>query len=63
MAVAEGVDTMCVLFRDLKEMERSLSPNTHTVVLLMSAQKLLGEMVNHPEMSCPTVPFAIRHAY
>ena len=65
--LAAGIDDMRVLVRNLKEMERSVSPTSHAAVLLMPTQKFIRQLLDTQhhtlDLACkPTGEFTMRAA-
>ena len=65
--LAAGIDDMRVLVRNLKEMERRVSPTSHAAVLLMPTQKFICQLLDTQhhtlDLACePTGEFTMRAA-
>ena len=61
--LTDGVDDMRVLVRNLKEMERRVSPTSHAAVLLMPTQKFIRQLMDTIDTACePTGEFTTRAA-
>ena len=61
--LTDGVDDMRVLVRNLKEMERRVSPTSHAAVLLMPTQKFIRQLMDTIDTACePTGEFTMRAA-
>ena len=59
----DGVDDRRVLVRNLKEMERCVSPTSHAAVLLMPTQKFTLQLWDTRDTACEqTAEFIMRAA-